>query len=408
MIDLVLRLRRLGPIAAAVAGSRSLVLVTAPDAVRHVLTRHPDRYVKRSHRARALIGDGLLAAEGEQWRTQRRILQARFAGHGIEQFTPSIAAAADRLTDRWRAAADRGQDRDLGADMQFFTLDTIWRALTGHPLDEDTARDLHAACASAVAALPTSPAASNTELPPGFAADLARIDAIAAAAIAAARSGRAGPHGRGLLHVLLDAAAEHPQYTDRLVRDELVTLLIAGHETTATTLTWLHLLLDRRPEWCTRALDAGPAGSPARTAAIRALVSETLRLYPAAWFMPRYATEDDEIGGLRIEAGSTVLVCPYLTHRDPAVWPGPEQFRPDRFLDPAHRPVPGGYYPFGLGPRACLGARFTVLETTALLERLLPAFTVRLHHPPADADADFGIVVRPRGDLTATITRTGR
>ncbi|WP_197363629.1 cytochrome P450, partial [Streptomyces clavuligerus] len=230
-------------------------------------------------------------------------------------------------------------------------------------------------------------------------AQVDEVDAIVEPLIAAARTDPAP----GLLRVLFDSADQQPLYTDRLIRDELVTLLTAGYETTATTLGWLFLLLHQHPEQRTWALAAGPAGSPARTEAIRALVSETLRLYPTAWLLPRYAAEDGTLGGHRVLAGTTILICPYLTHRDPDIWPEPDRFLPQRFLDPHRRTPPGAYYPFGIGPRACLGAQFAVREITILLERLLPAFTAAFPDIPGQR---FGVTIQPDRELTATITTT--
>jgi cytochrome P450 len=250
------------------------------------------------------------------------------------------------------------------------------------------------------AALPTLPA-DATDAEAAVAADLARIDAAALRAIEAARGGAAGPDGPGLLHILIDAATERPEYTDRLIRDELVTLLAAGHETTATTLTWLFLLLDQYPAARGQALDAGGQGSQQRRQAVQALIHETLRLYPSVWMLPRHAAEDDALAGYTVQAGTDVLVCPYLTHRDPALWPDPEHFDPRRFLTPGGRPShPGAYLPFGVGPRACLGLQFALRESTVLLEHLLPAFTLAFSSTPAKAQ--YGITVRPDGPTPAT------
>ncbi|WP_329500158.1 cytochrome P450 [Kitasatospora herbaricolor] len=402
LVDLLARAReRLGGVAAVRLGPAPTVLVTDPAAALRVLAQRPEQYVKRSHRARLLIGDGVLAATGEAWKQQRRLLQAQFTGTGIRRYEQRIEAAARRTAERWAGHARSGQPVDVGLEMRSFALDTIWRSLTGRPLDAGTEREL-AAVGAVVAALPTLPAG-----PPGaqgaVAADLARIDAVAARAIEAARDGSAGPDGPGLLHVLLAAAGERPEYTDRLVRDELVTLLVAGHETTAGTLTWLYLLLDRHPEARARALAAGGEGSPERREAVQALVSETLRLYPSAWVLPRSATADDVLGGYRVEAGTDLLVCPYLTHRDPALWPEPERFDPRRFTTAGLRPTaPGGYLPFGLGPRACLGLQFALRESTVLLEHLLPAYTPAFHSVPAGAA--YSITVRPDGPTPATLT----
>nr|WSW47562.1 cytochrome P450 [Streptomyces sp. NBC_01001] len=402
LVDLLTVVReRLGGVAAFRLGPNPTVLVTDPRAVQHVLALHPDRYVKRSHRARLLIGDGVLAATGEAWKSQRRLLQSQFTGTGMRRYEQRITDAARVTAERWAGYARTGQPLDVGREMRSFALDTIWRSLTGHPLDAATEHELNSV-ATVVAALPTLPADTG-DARDAVAADLARIDAVAHHAIEAARGGEAGPDGPGLLHILLGAAAERPEYTDRLIRDELITLLVAGHETTATTLTWLYLLLDRHPAAREQALAAGAPGSAERRRAVQALVHETLRLYPSAWILPRYATEADSLAGYAVEAGSDVVVCPYLTHRDPELWPDPEDFDPRRFTAPDGRPThPGSYLPFGIGPRACLGLQFALRESTVLLEHLLPAHTPTFHSVPTKAA--YSITVRPDGPTPATLT----
>ncbi|MER6360531.1 cytochrome P450 [Kitasatospora sp. NPDC001527] len=400
LVELLARTRqRLGGVAAFRIGPRPTVLVTDPEAVQHVLGRHPERYVKRSHRARMLAGDGVLSATGDAWKNQRRMLQAQFTGPGMRRYEQRIAAAARRTAERWAGHARTGEPVDIGEEMRHFALDTIWRALTGHPLDSATERELDRIPA-VVAALPQLP--DGDQARDAVTDDLARIDAVAHAAIDAARRHEDGPDGPGVLRVLLDAAARHPEYTDRLIRDELVTLLVAGHETTATTLTWLHLLLDANPGARARALAAGPAGSPERREAVQALVHETLRLYPSAWILPRHALAEDTLAGHRVEAGTDLLVCPYLTHRDPALWPDPERFDPTRFAPDGARPAHlGAYFPFGLGARACLGTQFALRESTALLELLLPAHEVDFLSTPTGSL--YSITVRPDGPTPAVL-----
>ncbi|MFH0173427.1 cytochrome P450 [Streptomyces cacaoi] len=400
LVELLAQVReRCGGVAAFRLGPSPTVLVTDPSAVQHVLARRPERYVKRSHRARLLIGDGVLAATGTAWKRQRRLLQSQFTGTGMRRYEQRITEAARTTAERWAGYARTGQSFDVGREMRRFALDAIWRSLTGHPLDDGTERELDAVAAVATA-LPTLPADAS-DARDAVAADLARIDAVAGHAIEAARNGAAGPDGPGLLRVLTDAGAEHPEYTDQLIRDELVTLLTAGHETTATTLTWLYLLLDRHPAAREQTLAAGGEGSPQRRQAIQALIHETLRLYPSAWILPRHAAEDDILAGYTVEAGTDILVCPYLTHRDPELWPDPEDFDPGRFMTPDGRPAHlGAYFPFGIGPRACLGVQFALRESTVLLEHLLPVHTLAFSSTPTKAA--YGITVRPDGPTVAT------
>ncbi|MGW2378405.1 cytochrome P450 [Kitasatospora sp. NPDC001683] len=385
LVELLARAQRgIGGIAAFRLGPTPTVLVTDPAAVQHVLGRHPDRYVKRSHRARMLVGDGVLSATGDAWKRQRRLLQSQFTGPGMRRYEQRIAAAALRTAQRWEGYRRSGETFDVAEEMRGFALDTVWRALTGLALDDRTDAELRSV-ERVVAAMPTLPT-NAADARDAVAEDLARIDAVAHAAIEAART--ADTEEPGVLRVLLEAADQHPEYTDQLIRDELVTLLVAGHETTATTLTWLFLLLDRDPG----ARDADP----------QALVSETLRLYPSAWLLPRHALEDDVIAGHRVAAGTDVLVCPYLTHRDPALWPDPERFDPTRFAPGADRPAHlGAYLPFGLGARACLGTQFALRESTALLELLLPLGPLTFLSRP-DGEA-FSITVRPNGPTPAVL-----
>ncbi|HEY9373000.1 cytochrome P450 [Streptomyces sp.] len=389
VVELLEEVRALGPVARVPFGAANAVLVSLPEAVHHVLALHPDRYVKRSHRLAPLLGDGVLTASGEAWRTQRRLLQRHFTGQGIRRYDQAIADAAERTARLWNDAARSGEVRDIAADLRFYSLDVIWRCLTGHAVTPETYDELRAVD-TVLASLPVVPRPGDA--PPDLSADVARIDAVVERVIADARNAPGGP---ALLHVLLDAEHAH-HYTERLIRDELVTLLFAGHETTASTLAWLYLLLDAHPDRRAWALDRKSDG-------VQALVSETLRLYPVAWLMPRHALEDDVLAGYRVDAGDLILTSPYFTHRDPSLWPDPDAFRPERFLDADRRPAGHGtYYPFGLGPRACLGAQFALREAGVLLERLLPAFVPRLHDRPGPA---FDITVHPDGPVRATIQR---
>ncbi|MEU3743717.1 MULTISPECIES: cytochrome P450 [Streptomyces] len=395
LVDLLRLARVPGRVTGFRRGGRAAVLITEPRHVHQVLGIGGDRFVKRSHRARPLIGDGVMTVTGEVWKSQRRLLQAMFTGRGIQRWERHIVAAADRVIARWAESARRGEPRDIAEDAQFFTVDTIWRSLTDHPLDQETYVDL-SAVQDIVAALPAD-VGGSAALPPEVETALAALDERTHRAIAEARGRRETATtgtgtGPSVLDRLLDAAGSDPAYTDRLIRDELVTLLVAGYESSARTLAWAFVLLDRHPEAMERA--AGDAR------AVEAVLAETLRLYPTGWLLPRHAPADETLDGLRIPAGTDLLVCPYLTHRDPEVWPDPEAFAPERF--PARAPLPpGAYLPFGIGPRACLGTRFAMREMEALLGALLSRFTVETTGPVGEPV--FGINLRPAGPLYARV-----
>ncbi|MER5641778.1 cytochrome P450 [Kitasatospora sp. NPDC002227] len=408
LIELLTRAAELGPLAAFTLGPRRTVLVTGPEQVQHVLAQHPDGYVKQSHRAGLLLGEGVISASGEAWKQQRRLLQSQFTSVGLRRWEQRITEAAERTERRWAALARTGESTDVGADLQFFALDTIWRTLTGDPLDELTHGELDAVneVVTHLSALTATTPADQEAVT----AALARIDSACARAIAAARErGDGGERGEGgeggLLRVLLDAAVTRPEYTDRLIRDELVNLLVAGHETTAKTLAWLFLRLEQHPDVREKVLGICRTGSAEeRREVVTALVNETMRLHPAVWLIPRHAAADDTVGGYRIEAGSHVLSSPYLTHRNPELWPEPEVFDPWRFIEPGRRPTrQGAFYPFGLGARACLGQQFSYREMVCLLELLLPAYDLDFQELPTGTF--FGVVMHPVGPMRATVRR---
>ncbi|MFF0478943.1 cytochrome P450 [Streptomyces sp. NPDC004284] len=391
LVDLLRQAHTPGRLTGFRRGGRTAVLVTEPRHVHQVLGVGGDRYVKRSHRARPLLGDGMITATGEAWRSQRRLLQAMFTGRGVQRWEHHIAGAAASVVDRWAELARRGEPTDIAEDVQFFTVDTIWRSLTDRPLDRETYVDL-AAVQDIVAALPAD-VGGAAALPPRVEAAIGALDERMLRALADARvRHRADGAGVSVLDRLLDAAGTDPAYTDRLIRDELVTLLVAGYESSARTLTWAFVLLDAHPEVMERA-----SGDP-RT--VEAVLSETLRLYPTGWLLPRHSPADETLDGWAVPAGTDLLVCPYLTHRDPEVWPDPEVFDPGRF--PARSPLPpGAYLPFGIGPRACLGTRFAMREMEVLLGALLARFRVETAGPAGEAV--FGINLRPAGPLPARV-----
>jgi cytochrome P450 len=400
-------------------GSKLVYLVVRPEHVAHVLIKNRDNYTKRAHRARPLIGDGLAASNGELWKRQRRLLQPHFTMQSVRDLSASMGEAANRAAERWERHAERGEPVDVAGEMLFFALDAICRTITGTEAQEDV-QGLRSAIDEATGFVSTKsqvfrlPLALPTAANRRFKRALATIDAFVYGVIAQRRISDTSQGN--LLSALLRATggggAAIPQ---QLLRDEVVTLFLAGHETTARALAWTWYLLAQHPE-AEAAIHAeldAVLGGRAATAAdaprlqtIERAFQEALRLYPPIWVFPREASADDALGGHVIPAGSTIMIAPYLTHRHPEFWDEPERFRPERFTTESsgHWTRHNSYYPFGLGPRACIGAQFALLEATIVLSTLMQRFQLRLA-PGHVVEPDFASMLQPRGGLWMTIHR---
>jgi cytochrome P450 len=400
-------------------------LLSRPEHAEHVLAANQDNYVKAvTYRPlRALIGDGLLTSEGERWRQHRRLAQPLFSRRHVVTFGPVMAESARRMIARWDSLAE-GSVINVSGQMSALALDIVGRALFGSDLSgeaEMMGRAMDAGQRLAVAAsfvpVPWGPASTRAlkalarrvgHTSEGVEGPVGRI---VAQRRAAARPGTpadpvpgsaAGEPG-DLLDVLLAARApDGSPLTDAEIADEVATFLLAGHETTANTLSWSLALLSAYPParqqleaevdsvLGDREPDAGDADKLPWT---RAVVAETLRLYPPAWTIERNALDDDEVCGVRIPAGGLVATPPYLVHRHPEFWPDPAGFDPSRFLpdggDPG-LPRPGdghqaghprhryAYIPFGGGRRACIGSSFAELETVLVLAAVARRYRLEL------------------------------
>lgn len=402
--------------------SRAFYLLARPEHAEHVLVQHQDRYTKAfTYRPlRAFLGDGLLTSEGPTWQRHRRLVQPILSHRHIQCFAPAIVAAARQRTAGWTP----GMTIDIAAEMRTFTMDVIGRILFGTNLAEEAehvGRAVSRLQGVVIAATllplgsPERARAVFTKLPRiGSAA--ATLDSLVSRII---DDRTAHPHRQptDLLDMLLAAGSGEQPLTRQEIHDEVMTLVLAGHETTANTLTWALTLLSRYPsardrlateigEVCgTRDAGIGDFDSLHWT---QAVLSEAMRLYPPAWTIERDALTNDTVAGVEVAAGDTVAISPYLLHRNREFWSNPEGFDPTRFLpDNAMDRPRYAYLPFGGGRRICVGAGLAQLESTlalatftqtALLD-LLPTATVR-------ARAD--VTLHPRGPVLATVTAPTR
>jgi cytochrome P450 len=410
---------RYGPLVTFPIPRASVVFVDDASAVRQVLQTNHRNYGKRTIQYDALslvTGEGLLTSDGDVWRAMRRRMQPAFHHDTLGGVVSGVESAADAIATEWRATGVQ-EVFDLDEAMMRTTLRVIGSTLFGTDLGEASARLVAAVLGAldvvvARAQLPVSP--------PGWLPTRGNIrlrsslraldDAVEQLVVRR----RLRPLGHDVLGLLLQAQ-DAGDVTAQQVRNEVVTLIVAGHETVAATMTWTWLLLDQHPEVLAelrREVDTvlGPnRAHPVDLATVdalrftRAVVDESLRLYPPAWVISRRALGPDILGDCELPAGAIVIMSPFLVHRDPALWERPEEFDPTRFLDGRRDDLArGSYLPFGAGPRLCIGRDLALLEATLLTALLARDFEVH----PVDATrvrAHAGVTIRPAGGLPSQV-----
>ncbi|MEZ4428341.1 MAG: cytochrome P450 [Nannocystaceae bacterium] len=377
-------------------GPREAVMLCHPDHLRQIFIKHKTRYAKgrSADVVRPLIGAGLFAADGEAWTRQRRLLQQLFTARAVRAHGDAMIAAIDALIARWLARPS-GATLELLPAMSALAMDVICRTMFGMAADAG-AHELGEAVAEAFAwvgeqALRLVPLPPSVPTPRNrrFARAKERIDRFLTAIIDARR--RRGSHDGApdLLDLLLEVRDEDSgqQMSDAQVIDEVITIFIAGHETTAVTLTWAWLLLAGSREVEAKLHDelervlAGRAPTVADLPALpftRQLLDEAMRMYPPVWVDPRESIAEDELAGYALPPGTLLMPVLYATHRHPEFWDDPERFDPDRFAVAAARDRhPLAHAPFGGGPRVCLGMAFAYQEMTLCVAALAQRFALR-------------------------------
>ncbi|MEU9835305.1 cytochrome P450 [Streptosporangium sp. NPDC048047] len=412
-------------------GPKSIYLFNHPDHAKHVLADNSGNYHKGIGltEARRVIGDGLLTSEGELWRTQRRTIQPMFQNKRIVHQDEAVADEAARLVARLRSHAG-GPPVDVAEEMTGLTLGVLGRTLLdadlgafgsiGHSFEavQDQAMFEMVSLSMVPLWLPL----------PGHLRfrrarrELYRVaDHLLASHLRRLLNGEAGDggdgggSGDGLVTRLLRSAAQpggDPRAAHRRLREELVTLLLAGHETTASTLSWAFHLIDRHPEVGERLRaeavevlgDRPPRYEDLHRLRYTAMVvEEVMRLYPPVWALTRKALAADEVGGYHVPAGADVVVSTYTLHRHPGFWDDPDRFEPERFdpAAPAARPR-YAYIPFGAGPRFCVGNHLGMMEATFVIAMV--ARELRLTGLPGrEAFPEAMLSLRVRGGLPMTV-----
>ncbi len=374
---------------------RPWILLNAPEAIQHVLVDQRTAYRRTPASIRILwpiTGRGLLLAEGEAWRWQRRTIAPAFTPRAIRLLLPLMMEAASAAMPALAADASSGPV-DLLAAMQHVALEVATRAM----FSLDAARfapDLRGELGRYALRL-ARPTPLDLVLPPQLPTprDLARLRfrrrfVRLMDAIVAARAGQSAVDAPRDLFDLLRAARDPETgmaFTPAQLRDQIATLIVAGHETTALALFWSLYLLASVPEVQERAAAEVAAADLSAEAVsttlprlelTAAVVNEALRLFPPAFTLVRQARADDCAGGVTIPRGSVVMIAPWVLHRHRRLWRDPDAFIPERFLPDAPPPPRFAFLPFGAGPRVCIGAQFALAEATLVLAAVLRRFRV--------------------------------
>jgi cytochrome P450 len=402
-------------------GPLSVYLFVHPDYVDHILHanhrnyRHPDFEIDK---LRPIFGNGLVLSQGDFWRRQRRLSQPAFHRQRIASFASLITETTGELLERWEAHADGATTMDVREEFQQLTLRILTKALFS------TDVSAHAETIGRTVTLANeytnrrllAPVAVPERLPlpqqRRFVAARDDLDAVIYGLISERRSDGGGDHA-DLLSMLLEARDEETgeSMNDQQLHDEVVNIFIAGHETVSLCLTWTAYLLSRHPEVERRVRAEVDEALDGRVPTVEDVpnltyttyvLQESLRLYPPIWNLPRQPIEDDEIGGYRVGGGEMIFLIPYITHRHPAFWDNPEGFDPERFAPERSEGRPRyAYFPFGGGPRQCIGNSFAMLEMQLSLPMLLQRYSLSLApgHPVA---LEPMVTLRPKFGMLMT------
>jgi cytochrome P450 len=395
-------------------------MIYHPDQIKHVLQDNNHNYVKGIviEKIKVLIGEGLFSSEGDFWRRQRRLAQPAFHRQRITGFADTMTACATAMLERWDATARNGAALDVAAEMNRLTLEIAGKTLFSMDLSGEAGAFGRALLDAleylnhrATSFFPL-PVAVPTPRNWRYRGVLRHLDGVVYKIIATRR--QTGEDPGDLLSMLLQARDEETgeSMTDRQLRDEVMTFLLAGHETTAVTLSWTWYLLDRHPEVDARLRAELRAVLNGRTPTVtdlpalpytRMVIEETLRLYPPVAGIVRQAVGADRIGPYSIRPGTVVSMSPYVTHRHPAFWDDPERFDPERFRAERAASRPRfAYFPFSGGPRLCIGNEFALMEGQLLLATIAQRY--RLRAVPGHAvEPEVRLTLRPRGGLPMTL-----
>jgi cytochrome P450 len=407
-----------GDVASMRLGPQRLYMLNHPDHIKHVLQTNNRSYRKglNFRVLKVMFGDGLGTSDGEFWLRQRRLTQPAFHHQRLAAMASKMVASTNELVERWQGFTPKTQQFDVVEEMKYLTQQIIVTTMFSSSIKEDTKAvcaelDLALKCLNRSLWLSALP----NRLIPGYRQleqALERLDKVLYRIIDESR--RSNEDRGDFLSMLLQVRDEDTGegMSDKQVRDEVMTLFFAGHETAATTVSWIFHYLAQHTEVEAQLHAEVDSVLGGRTptfqdlpqlAYTKRVMEETLRLQSPVWGIFRTPIVDDVINGYRIPAGSIVLLSPFGIHRSPAFWEQPEQFDPDRFLpeNSANRPR-YAYVPFGAGPRLCMGNHFALMETQIILAMVAQRY--RLQSVPGHpVEPSISLMLRARHGIRMTL-----
>ena len=379
-------------------------LISSPEGAREILVNQSKQTSKQTlqyNNLSLVTGEGLLTADTQAWRPRRRMLQPAFHQEMIALSEHHVTVGLTKLDNQWEELTQTGSAIvDIDHAMMSIALEITCGALFGVAIDDEVDEITSATLAAlhGVVAKARNPLSLPMVIPtPGnlkMRSAISRLDKAVDSIIAARRSNSLSPEApiRDMLDVLLDPDLEIP-LTKQQIRDEIVTFIVAGHETVASALTWAWQLLITNPSEMQK-LQSDPDSA-------KLVFDESLRLYPPAWIITRRTLSDITVDGFEIPANSLVIVSPWLVHRNSKAWESPDEFQPDRFSEGAPQL---GYLPFGAGSRLCIGKEMARLEGSMILAHLAKNWQITaIHNEPVPIDAS--VTLRPIGGMPVRISR---
>jgi cytochrome P450 len=376
-------------------------VINHPDDIKRVLLSNHRNYTKGEgmDRVKILLGNGIMTSEGDFWRRQRRMMQPSFHRRVIDQFSALIGNVNDKFAARWADKAVRGETVNLSDDASELTLEIVLRSIFGADLER---------LETQFGANPFEVVAKEQNRDLKFAFRFRSLTKLVAELIDRRR--RTPEQHFDFLSMLMASRDRDTDeaMSDKELIDEVLTLIVAGHETTAAALTWTWYLISQHPETQACLQAEADRTSSEQTLGLDAaeslefthqVLQEALRLYPPGWLITRRTLEADELGGYPIAPRTDVFVSPYMLHRHPAFWSEPEEFRPERFAGPdaaeRHR---FAYIPFAVGPRHCIGENIAMFEMLVHVHAMARRFSLtRAGNEPIELEAQINL--RPRSNL---------